>query len=301
MDEIEIEMKQLVQNYGLEILLEERRMEGLFADFFPKEKKLRKAVRTALDVGAGRMFFELAKSAEKDSAERLAAIRKKLVDEAWLSEAAADSVCRVFLAAIGKDAYIAGEINASASETAKPKQERTKAHDSISALKNSFAQTAYDGETDYGSVYRLALNWLDDEKKRNVISVSAQIDSMVKNGTDAASGQMKVIYAALVKKLAEEENEDYRKLLKQCAVRYAGLVDPPVPFYWNVSPIPPQSLTKGRISYYVSNAVTQSFSVYYGARSGRMEDIIAFLREAEETRISGLVMDFFSKVKGYEA
>lgn len=238
------------------------------------------------------MFFELAKSAEKDSAERLAAIRKKLVDEAWLSEAAADSVCRVFLAAIGKDAYIAGEINASASETAKPKQERTKAHDSISALKNSFAQTAYDGETDYGSVYRLALNWLDDEKKRNVISVSAQIDSMVKNGTDAASGQMKVIYAALVKKLAEEENEDYRKLLKQCAVRYAGLVDPP---------IPPQSLTKGRISYYVSNAVTQSFSVYYGARSGRMEDIIAFLREAEETRISGLVMDFFSKVKGYEA
>jgi len=104
MDEIGIKMKELVQKYGLEIIRDNKKLNALLADLFPKEKKLRNAIRDALDAGVGRMFFELAKSTGNDAPEKLAAIHKKLVDEAWLSDVAADSVCRIFLTAIGKDA-----------------------------------------------------------------------------------------------------------------------------------------------------------------------------------------------------
>jgi len=50
------------------------------------------------------MFFKLAKSMGNDASEKLSAIQKKLVDEAWLSDAAAaDSVCRIFMTAVGTE------------------------------------------------------------------------------------------------------------------------------------------------------------------------------------------------------
>lgn len=104
MDEIGLKMRELVQKEGLEILRDERKLNGLLADFFPREAKMRAAIREALNAGAGNMFYELAKSTENNASEKLAAIHKKLVDEAWLSEAAAENVCRIFLAAVGKSA-----------------------------------------------------------------------------------------------------------------------------------------------------------------------------------------------------
>jgi len=103
MDKTGIKMKELVQKYGLEILRDNKKLNALLADLFPREKKLRNAIRDALDAGAGRMFFELAKSTGNDATEKLAAIQKKLVDEAWLSDAAAENICKIFLAAIGRE------------------------------------------------------------------------------------------------------------------------------------------------------------------------------------------------------
>jgi len=117
MEKIGLKMREIAQNCGLEILRDNKKLNALLADLFPKEKKLRNAIRDALDAGVGRMFFELAKSTGNDAPEKLATIHKKLVDEAWLSDAA-DSVCRIFLMAIGKDADIVGERNVSEPGTA---------------------------------------------------------------------------------------------------------------------------------------------------------------------------------------
>ncbi len=103
MVEIGLKMRELVQTYGLEILCDEKKLNGLLADLFPKEGKMRNAIREALKTGAGNMFYELAKSTGNDVSEKLAVVHKKLVDEAWLSDAAADSVCRIFLTSVGKD------------------------------------------------------------------------------------------------------------------------------------------------------------------------------------------------------
>jgi len=112
MDEIGLKMKELIQKEGLEILCDEKKLNGLLADMFPKEGKMRSAIREALKIGAGNMFYELAKSTGNDASEKLAAIRKKLVDEAWLSDAAAENVCRIFLTAVGKSADIVGNTDA---------------------------------------------------------------------------------------------------------------------------------------------------------------------------------------------
>ncbi len=112
MDKMGLKMRELVQKYGLEILRDNKKLNALLADLFPKEKKLRNAIRDALDAGVGRMFYELAKSTGNDDSERLASIHKKLVDEAWLSDAAADNVCRIFLTAIGKSVDVNGNADA---------------------------------------------------------------------------------------------------------------------------------------------------------------------------------------------
>jgi len=40
MDEIGLKVRELVQKYGMEILRDERKLNGLLADMFPKEKNL---------------------------------------------------------------------------------------------------------------------------------------------------------------------------------------------------------------------------------------------------------------------
>jgi len=106
--EIGLKMRELVQSCGLEILRDEKKLNGLLADMFPKEGKMRSAIREALKIGAGNMFYQLAKSTGNDVSEKLAAIQKKLVDEAWLSDAAAENVCRIFLMAVGKNIKLSG-------------------------------------------------------------------------------------------------------------------------------------------------------------------------------------------------
>jgi len=106
--EIGLKMRELVQSRGLEIIRDEKKLNGLLADMFPKEGKMRSAIREALKIGTGNMFYELAKSTGNDAFEKLAAIHKKLVDEAWLSDAAAENVCNVFLAAAGMDIKLSG-------------------------------------------------------------------------------------------------------------------------------------------------------------------------------------------------
>lgn len=68
------------------------------------------------------MFYEIVQNTSSEHVTRLAAIRKKLVDEAWMSEAAVDYICRVFLTAIGKE-ELAGKTQESKSRSkTEPKQ-----------------------------------------------------------------------------------------------------------------------------------------------------------------------------------
>lgn len=103
MDELGIKLKELIEKEGLEILKNSGRINGILADFFPKEDKLRGAVRDALKIGAGDMFYNLAGYEGSDRQKKIEIIQKRLVDEAWLSDAAAEAVCRIFLMAIGMD------------------------------------------------------------------------------------------------------------------------------------------------------------------------------------------------------
>lgn len=98
---IEGQMKLLVKQHGIGILSDAAKINGILADMFPQNSRERAAVKTALGIGAGRMFFDIAQSHEPEEKrlEKLKLIRKRLIDEAWMSDAAADYICRVFLSA----------------------------------------------------------------------------------------------------------------------------------------------------------------------------------------------------------
>lgn len=105
---IEDQMKLLVKKHGIELLNDEKKLNGILVDMFPENSRERSAIKTALGVGAGRMFFELAQGHETNEkkAERLKMIRQRLTDEAWMAEAASDYICKVFLSAIENEALM---------------------------------------------------------------------------------------------------------------------------------------------------------------------------------------------------
>ncbi len=102
-DAIEGKLKELVQQHGIDIFHHPAQINGVLADFFPEQEKERASIKAALDMGAGNLFYGIARKGGADGKEKVLAARKKLIDEAWISEAASDYVCKVFLAAVGKE------------------------------------------------------------------------------------------------------------------------------------------------------------------------------------------------------
>ncbi len=97
---IESQIRIMVQESGPEVLTNNMRINSILADLFPGSGRERTTIRSALDIGAGRMFYEIAMNSAFDLDSRIQAIRNRLMEEAWLSETACDYICTVFLGAI---------------------------------------------------------------------------------------------------------------------------------------------------------------------------------------------------------
>lgn len=118
---IESQMKLLVKQFGMELLNDEMKINGILVDLFPENSRERSAIKTALGVGIGRMFFDLARDhgTNEKKVEKLRIIRQKLTEEAWMSDAAGDYVCKVFLSAIENEELIKLDRNNKASDAQK--------------------------------------------------------------------------------------------------------------------------------------------------------------------------------------
>lgn len=90
----------LMRENGLEVLKNSGKINGILADYFPKENRERASIKTALEIGIGKKFYDLADRRMENSGEELKLIRRRLIEEAWLSDKASEYVCTVFMKAL---------------------------------------------------------------------------------------------------------------------------------------------------------------------------------------------------------
>lgn len=95
-------LKQIIEQNGIECLLDSMRINSLLADYHPKLKKERNAIKSALTQGAGKAFCEFVRLGDKSSLEmRTRNFKRELIEIAWMSEEAADFAMDAFLYATG--------------------------------------------------------------------------------------------------------------------------------------------------------------------------------------------------------
>lgn len=211
---------------------------------------------------------------------------------------------------------------------------RTDAEAALDKLKKSFAETAYGQHLNPEQLWQSCENDLKQQMEARCRSVYDSILASIRQSDSrtAIIPCIKELYQRLNVELAQEENGSYLQIQNQylCPV-YRGLkqqltqlvqphpdiflkivsyldgmdrVDPPVaqfaspePFYWEVSPIPPDSMRQGQVAYFVDNAVRASFEGYYQRREARLSDFLQKRLEAQEQEIVHLVQSFFQFAK----
>lgn len=97
---IEMQLGMLIREDGTEVLKNSVKINGILADYFPKYIRERASIKAALEIGIGKKFYEMANNWRENPGVELEYIRKRLIEEAWLSDKASEYVCTVFVKAL---------------------------------------------------------------------------------------------------------------------------------------------------------------------------------------------------------
>lgn len=112
-------------------------------------------------------------------------------------------------------------------------------------------------------------------------------------------------YAGLVRRL-EAVAAPYPEILQKIEPELKGLLNcesllelpaDPEPFYWEISPIPPDNTPPGQLPYRIDNAVRTSFAGYYRRRQTRLAEFLGRTAAELEEKQAALVQALFKLAK----
>lgn len=215
---------------------------------------------------------------------------------------------------------------------------RTERERTLTALKRRFAECAYRQHVDPQQLWQSCAGELDRQRERWCTEVFDSIMAALgqPGGPAALLPHIKGLFQRLNGELSQEESGAYREVwashlapvygslkgeLLQMIQTYpallaelaagldaldrfepaAGLFPSPEPFYWETSPIPPDTMPRGQMSYFVDRAVRASFESYYQRRQARLSQYLRGCLEAQEGKAEELVRLLFQCVRPGEA
>lgn len=211
-------------------------------------------------------------------------------------------------------------------------EQRTVEEDNLQALKKNFAETAYGMRPDRKRIWTGCLERLNRLGNERSDAVSDTILSVHRSQKDMVLNKVRELFRNLTEELAQEERDFYHQVWDQYLCHeYAGLyqelkeitepypelfqkIDPelkgllncntllelppdPEPFYWEISPIPPENTPPGQLPYRIDSAVRSSFTGYYRRRQSRLAEFLRRTFARQEEKQAALVQDFFELAK----
>lgn len=211
---------------------------------------------------------------------------------------------------------------------------RTAAGAAFNELKKSFAETAYQKHLDPGQLWQGCVGTLKQQKETRCRAVYDSILAATRQANDRSAllPRVKEIFQQLNTELPQEEHDSYLQIRDQCFCpayrqlkqRLTQLVQShtdmflkikpyldeldrfgplaaqfasPEPFYWEMFPVPPDSMRQGQVAYFVDNAVRTSFEGYYQRREAHLSTVLQSVLEMQDQKIVRLVQFFFQAAK----
>ena len=214
-------------------------------------------------------------------------------------------------------------------------ERRTTEETNFQMLKKNFAETAYGLHPDNGKIWSECLVGLNQLQNERSDTVSATIINCARQycaQNDILVSRVRELFQSLNAELVQEERDSYQQtwyeylcpeytglchrlreftqpypeLLRQIEPELNGLVKCASlaefslnlePFYWEMSPIPPDTTPSGQIAYLIDKAVRTSFAGYYRRRQSRLAEFLHLtIKELEEKTVA-LVQGFFLVAK----
>lgn len=213
-------------------------------------------------------------------------------------------------------------------------EQRTIEETGIQTLKRIFAETAYGLHPDSGKIWSGCLERLNRLRDKRSDTVSSAILHVARHQKDILVIRVSELFQSLNAELAQEERDSYLQtwdeylcpeytglcqqlreltrpypeLLRQIEPELNGLANcvslseippDPEPFYWEMSPIPPDSTPSGQLAYLIDNAVRSSFAGYYRRRQLRLAEFLRLAVEGQGEKTTALVQNFFQSAKSF--
>lgn len=211
-------------------------------------------------------------------------------------------------------------------------EQRTIGETKLQAMKKSFAEAAYGLRLDHGGIWSGCLGELNRLQNVRSDAVSSAILDAARRQRDGLVDRVVELFQKLNAELTQEERDSYSQtwlgslcpayaelcrrlreitqaypeLLRQIEPDLNGLVNcsslselpqDPEPFYWEISPVPPDNTPPGRLAYQIDNAVRASFAGYYLRRQSRLAEFLRLAMEEQEEKTAALVQKLFQFAK----
>jgi len=122
-------LKSIFDTYGAEVLLDNRMLLAVFADLEPDLKRERKLLQYFLEAGGNKAILDAVRQ-QRDTGIEVEKTVRHMTAELFVSQSAADAVCRAFLSAVSP-----------VSEKPRKKTENTSAQNSAPTPKNAGGKT----------------------------------------------------------------------------------------------------------------------------------------------------------------
>lgn len=211
-------------------------------------------------------------------------------------------------------------------------ERRTVEETGLQTLKKNFAETAYGLQPDSGKIWSGCLEYINQLRNVRSDAISADILNIARNQKDTLVSRVRELFQSLNAELAQEERDSYfqtwysylcpeytdlHQRLKEMTQSFPDLlvrIEPelnglvtcaslsntppdPEPFYWEISPIPPDDTPPGQLAYQIDNAVRTSFADYYRRRQSHLAEFLRLAMEEQEAKTVALVQKLFQVAK----